>query len=119
MDQGKHQHHRMDYIEISVTDMAAAKSFYQAAFGWEFTDYAPVYAGIKGASGEVGGLSLAEKVTAGGPLVILFSQNLADSLAAVQNAGGKIVREPFEFPGGRRFHFSDPAGNELAVWSES
>lgn len=113
-----HAHHAIDYVELTVTDIAAAKRFYGAAFGWQFTDYGPAYAGIKGAGREVGGLRQDASVTPGGPLVILFSRDLDATLAAVRGAGGKITREPFAFPGGRRFHFADPSGNELAVWSE-
>ena len=90
---------------------------YAAAFDWEFNDYGPDYAGIKGGSGEVGGLARSEDERPGGPLVVLFSDNLEASLEAVNAAGGRIVKEIFSFPGGRRFHFADPSGNELAVWS--
>ena len=112
-------HHTIDYIELTVSDLAAAKRFYAAAFGWEFNDYGPDYAGIKGAKGEVGGLRQAQGAKGGGPLVILYSNDLEKSVAAVRSAGGKIVRDPFAFPGGRRFHFTDPSGNELGVWSEA
>lgn len=112
-------HHQIDYIEFSVTDMAEAQRFYSAAFDWEFTDYGPQYAGIrKRQGGEVGGLSLQAEVAPGGPLVILYSQDLEQTLARVRDAGGGITREIFEFPGGRRFQFKDPSGNELAVWSD-
>jgi uncharacterized protein len=111
-------HHTIDYIELTVSDLAAAKRFYAAAFGWEFNDYGPEYAGIKGAKGEVGGLQQGQGAKRGGPLVILYSNDLEKSVAAVRSAGGEIVREPFAFPGGRRFHFTDPSGNELGVWSE-
>ena len=94
------------------------RSFYSTAFGWKFNDYGPGYAGIQKKDGEVGGLRLDSKVNTGGPLVILYSENLAESLAKVNTAGGKITKEPFVFPGGRRFQFTDPSGNELAVWSE-
>lgn len=113
-----HVHHAIDYIEISVRDVGEAKRFYGAAFGWTFNDYGPDYAGIVGPSREVGGLRKAE-VVPGGPLVVLFSSALDASLAGVRAAGGTITQEPFEFPGGRRFHFADPSGNELAVWSTS
>lgn len=109
-------HHAIDYIEFSVVDLAEAKRFYGAAFGWEFNDYGPDYAGIKGGSGEVGGLAKASDPKTGGPLVILYSEDLEASVVAVQEAGGRVVKEIFEFPGGRRFHFVDPTGNELAVW---
>ena len=114
-------HHTIDYIEFTVDDMAEAKRFYSAAFGWSFTDYGPDYCGIRRAAGqgegEVGGMRLDENVVAGGPLVVLFSEDLDASVEAVRDAGGRIVTEPFDFPGGRRFHFQDPAGNELAVWA--
>ena len=99
-----------------MKDVAAAKEFYGSAFDWEFTDYGPGYAGIKGEHREMGGFAQGDTVP-GGVLVVLFSENLEDTLAAVRKAGGKISKEPFAFPGGRRFHFADPSGNELAVWT--
>jgi len=110
-------HHRIDYIELPVTDLAAAKQFYTAAFGWEFNDYGPDYAGIQGPDGEVGGLNPHGEVRRGGPLVLLFSDDLDASVVAVRDAGGQIVNGPYEFPGGRRFHFTDPSGNELGAWA--
>lgn len=112
-------HHGIDYIEFCVIDLAQAKRFYAAAFGWEFNDYGPEYAGIRKPGGEAGGLRTAPEVVTGGPLVILYSKDLESSLASVRAAGGRITAAPFDFPGGRRFHFLDPSGNELAVWSES
>jgi predicted enzyme related to lactoylglutathione lyase len=111
-------HHAIDYIELSVTDIDAAKHFYSKAFGWTFNDYGPGYAGIlaPGKDGEVGGLRLVDEVTRGGPLVVLYSETLEASCSAVELAGGRIVKPIFEFPGGRRFQFLDPSGNELAVW---
>ncbi len=110
-------HHAIDYIELPVTDLGAAKRFYGEAFGWSFNDYGPGYAGIIGGDGEVGGLRQDDAVTRGGPLIVLYSDDLGSSLVAVKAAGGTVVKEPFPFPGGRRFHFTDPSGNELAVWS--
>ena len=112
-----HTHHAIDYVEFAVTDLAEAKRFYTAAFGWAFTDYGPAYAGIQGDGREVGGLALSETVRAGGPLIVLFSEDLEASVEAVLSAGGTVSTPPFSFPGGRRFHFLDPSGNELAVWS--
>lgn len=112
-------HHGIDYIEFAVVDMEAAKRFYAAAFGWAFNDYGPDYAGIRKEGGEAGGFRRAESVVPGGPLVILYSKNLDETRTRVRGAGGRITREPFDFPGGRRFHFADPSGNELAVWSDS
>jgi predicted enzyme related to lactoylglutathione lyase len=115
MSEPNHTHHAIDYIEFTVTDMKKAQDFYSSAFGWEFTDYAPGYAGIQGSEREVGGFRLGE-VLVGGPLIVLYSDDLESTLERVKAAGGKIAQEPFEFPGGRRFHFIDPSGNELAVW---
>ena len=112
-----HTHHAIDYIEFTVRDLEEAKHFYSAAFGWTFNDYGPEYAGIRGGDGEVGGLHETMELRRGGPLVILYSTDLEASLAAVRSAGGAILQEPYAFPGGRRFHFIDPSGNELAVWS--
>jgi predicted enzyme related to lactoylglutathione lyase len=118
--QGKTRH-AIDYIELQVTDLTAAKAFYAQAFGWTFNDYGPAYAGFVDGrrAGEAGGLSeSADAKTGGGPLVILYSDALEDSLAAVRAAGGGVTKEIFAFPGGRRFQFTDPSGNELGVWSE-
>ena len=116
-----HTHHAIDYIEINVTDLAAAKEFYAAAFGWAFNDYGPDYAGIRSpdGEGEVGGLNPGREPKPGGPLVLLYSDDLDATVTAVDSAGGRIVEAPYEFPGGRRFHFADPAGNELGVWAAS
>jgi predicted enzyme related to lactoylglutathione lyase len=111
-------HHTIDYIEFAVRDLAAAKRFYGSAFGWQFNDYGPEYAGIKGGTGEVGGMHQSSEARTTGPLVILFSNDLEKSVAAVKSAGGNVVREPYAFPGGRRFNFTDPSGNELAVWAQ-
>ena len=116
-----HTHHAIDYIELNVSDLAAAKEFYAAAFGWAFNDYGPEYSGIRSpdGEGEVGGLNPAREPSRGGPLVLLFSADLDATVAAVEAAGGKVLEGPYEFPGGRRFHFTDPSGNELGVWSEA
>ena len=123
--------HTIDYVELSVTDMAAARDFYGAAFGWKFTSYGDGYSGIRTAAepdgDEAGGLALTEgeanSGTSGGsrgrPFVLLFSNDLDATLAAVTAAGGEIVNGPYDFPGGRRFHFVDPSGNELGVWAEA
>lgn len=115
----EHIHHSINYIELNVSDLQKATAFYGGAFGWEFTTYAPVYAGIKGPDGtEVGGLSVSEELRPpGGPFVILYSKDLEATAQAIQDNGGRITVEPYSFPGGRRFHFTDPSGNELGVWS--
>ena len=114
-----HQHHAIDYVELTVTDLGEAKRFYAEAFGWTFTDYGPDYAGIRTPRGEaeVGGLRAGKDAKPGGPLVLLYSADLDQSVEAVRNAGGRVVNGPYAFPGGRRFHFTDPSGNELGVWS--
>jgi uncharacterized protein len=119
MSEINHVHHAINYIEFVVTDMEASKAFYHAAFGWQFNDYGPEYAGIQKEGGEAGGLRLDTVVRSGGPLVILYSNALDTTLAKVREAGGTISKAPFSFPGGRRFQFIDPNGNELAVWSEN
>jgi hypothetical protein len=117
-DAAVHDHHTIDYIEFTVSDMAQAKQFYADAFGWSFNDYGPEYAGIcKAEGGEVGGLRLDAEVRPGGPLVVLYSDDLEASESAVVAAGGRITHAIFAFPGGRRFQFADPAGNELAVYA--
>ena len=118
-----HRHHAIDYLEFTVSDLDEAKRFYTAAFHWNFNDYGPEYAGIKSpenaSAPEIGGLRVDADVRTGGPLVLLFSEDLEQSVAAVNDAGGRVINGPYEFPGGRRFHFLDPSGNELGVWSEA
>ena len=111
------QDRRVDYIEFLTTNIEESKRFYSEVFGWEFTDYGPDYTSFT--DGRLaGGFTVAPVVTAGGPLVVLYSTNLAEIEALINESGGQIVRQIFEFPGGRRFHFTDPSGNELAVWSD-
>lgn len=119
-DTQDHPHHGIDYIELSATDLGEARRFYESAFGWTFNEYGPDYLGIrKTGGGEAGGICRADDVRTGGPLVILYSTDLDATLEQVREAGGRIAKEPVAFPGGRRFHFCDPSGNELAVWSEA
>ncbi|KRF17129.1 glyoxalase [Nocardioides sp. Soil797] len=110
--------HTIDYIELGATDLAAAKQFYTAAFGWEFNDYGPDYAGIKlpGGDTEFGGLNPSHAPSPGGPLVLIHSDDLDATLASVKDAGGVVTDGPYVFPGGRRFHFTDPSGNGLGVY---
>ena len=111
------QDRRIDYIEFLTTNIEETKRFYSEVFGWEFTDYGPDYTSFT--DGRLsGGFSLATEVPAGGPLIVLYSTNLEEIEARISDSGGQIVREVFEFPGGRRFHFTDPSKNELAVWSD-
>lgn len=109
---------KIDYIEFDVTDIGRAKAFYGSAFGWTFTDYGPDYCEFQ--DGRLtGGFAKSRNVSAkGGALVILFADDLEAVQAKVEEAGGRIVRPIFSFPGGRRFQFADPEGYELAVWSD-
>ena len=108
---------RIDYIELPATNVAKTKRFYIDAFGWKFTDYGPDYTSFE--DGRItGGFTKEGRVVSGGPLLVIFAVDLAAAEAQVTKAGGKIVKPVFDFPGGRRFHFTDPRGNELAVWSD-
>ena len=109
---------RIDYVEFNVTDIAATKAFYGAAFGWRFTDYGENYCEFDDGRLKGGFTNLGPVRTAGGPLVILYAEKLEDVLAGVEKAGGMIARPITSFPGGRRFHFLDKDGYELAVWSK-
>jgi uncharacterized protein len=111
------QDRRVDYIEFGTTDVEATKRFYAGVFGWKFTDYGPAYTSFHDGR-MAGGFSAAPEVSAGGPLVVIYAMDLPGIEARVRASGGRIVREIFDFPGGRRFHFADPSGNELAVWSD-
>jgi predicted enzyme related to lactoylglutathione lyase len=113
-------HHKINYIEFASTDIARTKQFYAKVFGWSFVDYGPDYVSFAGA-GIDGGFAKGEAHEWPGkfaPLVVLYSADLKATEAAIVAAGGSIVVPTFEFPGGRRFHFSDGVGNVLAVWSE-
>tara|TARA_B100000446_G_scaffold52004_4_gene48129 strand:- start:24750 stop:25100 length:351 start_codon:yes stop_codon:yes gene_type:complete len=111
---------KINYIEIPSLDIVATKAFFGAVFHWTFTDYGPDYVAIDN-GGIDGGFYKSDQVAStarGSVLVVLYSSELETSLDKVKAGGGKIIKDIFSFPGGRRFHFSDPSGNEYAVWSE-
>ncbi|MEM7223717.1 MAG: VOC family protein [Pseudomonadota bacterium] len=108
----------INYIEFVVADIARAKAFYGTAFGWTFKDYGPAYCEFSDGH-MTGGFEAGEPAPAGGPLVVLYGSDLEALMARVEDSGGKIVKPLFAFPGGRRFHFTDPDGYELAVWTET
>jgi uncharacterized protein len=108
--------HRIDYIEFGASDTEATKRFYNSVFGWQFTDYGPDYVSFE--DGRMSGGFSTESKPGRGPLVVLYASDLEATYASVKAAGGTITTETFSFPGGRRFHFLDPNGNELSVWSE-
>jgi uncharacterized protein len=114
------EHNKINYLEIPVRDMEATKTFFNQVFGWTFEDYGPDYCSFSD-QGTDGGFYKSDLTTTtqnGSVLVIFYSNALEQTLADVEQAGGTIIRSIFSFPGGRRFHFSDPNGNEFAVWSE-
>ncbi len=116
------KHNTINYIELPLKDAAATKAFYGSVFGWTFQDYGPDYIAFSGAEtnvdGGFNGVDDAAPTTGSGALVILFSTDLDATLQAVEAAGGAILKPIYDFPGGKRFHFTDPNGNELAVWAE-
>lgn len=111
-------YHPLDYTEIAVSDVARSTAFYAAAFGWEFNAYGPDYAGIRAqhGDGEVGGIGVGRAPGAGGIVALVRSSDLDASLAAVVAAGGTVLEEPYDYPGGRRFILGDPNGNVLGVY---
>ena len=106
---------KLDYLEMPGGEMEKVKNFYAGAFGWSFIDYGPDYASFN--EGLDGGFH-ADATAVSKPLPVLFATDLEAMQAKIEAAGGEIVVPIFSFPGGRRFHFRDPAGNELAVWAE-
>jgi predicted enzyme related to lactoylglutathione lyase len=116
-DEKKRADYSIDYIELHVSAVASTKKFYRDAFGWSFQDYGPDYAAFENANVS-GGITNGPVSASGAPLVILYASKLEEAQARVEKSGGKIVKPIFSFPGGRRFHFADPAGNELAIWSD-
>lgn len=113
----KEKDKRIDYIEFPIVDMVETKRFYGNVFGWKFVDYGPDYASFNDGKLD-GGFRKESTVQRGGPLITIYSVELELMKESVESAGGTIVQDIFEFPGGRRFHFTDPSGNELAIWSD-
>jgi hypothetical protein len=109
---------KIDYVEFPAGDLPATKAFYAQAFGWSFVDYGPDYAAMnEGLDGGFYGAMEDPTQVVAKPLVILYAHDLEAMEAKVKAAGGTIIRPIFAFPGGRRFHFRDPAGNELGVFT--
>lgn len=108
---------QIDNIEFNVTNIERTKAFYGAVFDWTFIDYGPTYSEFS--DGRLtGGFTTGEPVRPGGPLIILYADDLAATQTRIEAAGATISRAVFTFPGGRRFHFLDLDGYELAVWSD-
>ena len=112
---------KINYLEIPSTNLAATKAFFQAAFGWSFIDYGPEYTAIEngGIDGGFYQAGQAAETRNGSVLVVIYSDDLEKTQHSVIACGGTIVKDIFSFPGGRRFHFADPSGNEFAVWSDA
>lgn len=111
---------KINYLEMPSRDLDVTKQFFIEAFGWSFVDYGPDYIAIENA-GLDGGFFKSDKIATtenGSVLVVLYSSELENTVEKIKNAGGKIIQDIFSFPGGRRFHFIDPNGNEYAVWSD-
>jgi len=111
------QDNHINYVEFKAIDLGKTKTFFSEAFNWAFTDYGPTYTAFKN-SGLQGGFEKTESGIFNGALIVLYHQNLDSIKQKIVDAGGKITKDVFSFPGGHRFHFSDPSGNELAVWSD-
>jgi len=114
------EHEKINYVEFPAKDIAAAKAFFGAAFGWSFLDYGPDYTAFsnEGIDGGFFRSDLAASTAKGSALIVFYSNHLEGTQSKIEHAGGSIVRPIFPFPGGRRFHFADPNGNEYAVWSD-
>jgi len=115
------EHEKINYVEFPSKDLALTKQFFETIFGWTYTDYGPDYTAFA-KQGIEGGFFKADKASKpqnGAALIIFYSKSLEETQAKIIKAGGKIVQEIFTFPGGRRFHFEEPAGNEFAVWSDT
>lgn len=114
------QHEKIDYVELPTKNMAASKAFFVQVFGWSFTDYGDEYSAFDH-QGLNGGFFQSKKratTETGSALIVFFSLDLEATLQKIEDAGGDIIQSIFDFPGGRRFHFTDPSGNEFAVWTE-
>ena len=114
------EHEKINYVEFPSKDIEATKAFFNKAFGWTFEDYGPDYVAFSN-QGLNGGFYKSDQTsttTNGSALIVFYSEDLEKTMDKVDQAGGEIIKPIFTFPGGRRFHFGDPNGNEYAVWSD-
>jgi len=115
-------HERIDYLEYAAVDLEATKAFFTAVFAWTFTDYGPDYTAFeRQGNGVEGGFYRANLVSSseqGAALAVFYSDDLEATQNKIERAGGRIIKAIFSFPGGRRFHFTEPSGNEFAVWTK-
>lgn len=114
------KHEKINYVEFPAKDIEAAKDFFAAAFGWSFVDYGPEYTAFsnEGIDGGFFRADLTASTANGSALIVFYSKDLERTQDRIERAGGTIIKPTFSFPGGRRFHFADPNGNEYAVWSD-
>jgi predicted enzyme related to lactoylglutathione lyase len=114
------QHEKINYVEFPAKNIAVAKAFFTEVFGWSFVDYGPDYAAFsnEGVDGGFFKSDLTASAESGSALVVFYSNAIEHTRSKIEAAGGLIIKPLFSFPGGRRFHFSDPNGNEYAVWSD-
>jgi len=114
------ENEKINYVEFPSKNIAVTKEFFTTVFNWTFVDYGPEYSAFSN-SGLAGGFFKSDLMVAtksGSALVVIYSEALEQTLSKIESAGGHIIKPIFEFPGGRRFHFVDPNGNEYAVWSD-
>jgi uncharacterized protein len=117
MEERMSRNKTIDYVEFHATDLVATRQFYSGVFGWEFEDYGPDYTSFK--DGRIaGGFARGSVSTGTEPLIVIYVDDLRSTEKQIRDAGGKITKAVFSFPGGSRFHFTDPNGNELAAWHE-
>jgi predicted enzyme related to lactoylglutathione lyase len=114
------QHEKINYVEFPARNIEATKAFFTKAFGWSFEDFGPDYTAFsdQGLDGGFFKSELSSSTENGSALIIFYSQELEVTQAKIEGAGGEIIKPIFSFPGGRRFHFTDPSGNEYAVWTD-
>ena len=114
------QHEKINYVEFPSTDLDATKTFFTQVFGWSFVDYGPQYTAFSGEGIDGGFFKSNQTVSTknGSALIVFYSTDLENTQSKIAHAGGTIIKPIFSFPGGRRFHFSDPNGNEYAAWSD-
>jgi len=114
------EHEKINYVELPARDIQATKAFFTEVFGWSFEDFGAEYTAFskQGIDGGFYKSDLASSTANGAALVVLYSRDLEATQAKIESAGGQVVKPIFSFPGGRRFHFSEPSDNEFAVWSD-
>ena len=113
-------HEKINYVEFPARDIEATKQFFSTVFGWSFVDYGPDYTAFadEGLDGGFFKSDLASSTGNGSALIVFYSEELENTQYKIEQSGGSIIKPIFSFPGGRRFHFADPSGNEYAVWSD-